>query len=207
MTIITQARLALAVMLFLSTTTMAAPPDLTNGGVPGDTLTINLGPTGLRGWVYHVKTNTGESRQIHVKSVAAGSPADGILAVDDVILGADGTGADPVNFTSDARKSLADAIADAEARNPATLKLIRWRAGVTSTVDLTLQTHGCLQRHRALQLPEVRPDSQARPAIHHGRRNRRPLFLRHAEPAGGATTRRTRTTRHAWPAPRPRPAR
>ena len=59
-----------------------------------------------------------------------------------MILGADGTGANPVNFSSDARKSLAYAIADAEARSPATLKLLRWRAGVTSTVTLTLQTMG-----------------------------------------------------------------
>jgi hypothetical protein len=96
----------------------------------------------MRGWVYHVKDNTGESRQIQVKSVASGSPASGKLAANDVILGASGTGADPLNFTSDARKSLANAINDAEARNPATLKLIRWRAGATSTVELTLQTMG-----------------------------------------------------------------
>ena len=107
----------------------AAPPDLTNGGVPADAISTNLGPTGMRGWVYHVKANTSESRQIQVKVVGAGSPADGLLAVDDVILGANGTGAAPVNFSSDARKALADSINDAEARNPATLKLIRWRAG------------------------------------------------------------------------------
>ena len=120
---------ALMMMLCLVTGIQAAPPDLTAGGVPGDTLTINLGPTGARGWVYHVREKTDESRQIQVKLVDAGSPAAGILAADDVILGANGTGANPVNFTSDARKSLATAIADAEARNPADLKLIRWRAG------------------------------------------------------------------------------
>ncbi len=123
-------------------TAVAAPPDLTSGGAPGDSVTIHLGPTGMRGWVHHVKANTDESRQILVKVVDSDSPADGILAVDDVILGADGSGADPVYFSADARKRLADAINDAEARNPAILKLIRWRAGTTDTVELTLRTMG-----------------------------------------------------------------
>ena len=130
----------LAMMAVLSAS--AAPPDLTNGGVPGDTVTINLGPTGLRGWVYHVRADTSESRQIQIKKVSTGSPAAGIPAVDDVILGADGSGADPAEFTADARKSLALAIAEAEARTPAELKLLRWRAGTTSTLTLTLQTMG-----------------------------------------------------------------
>ena len=43
---------------------------------------------------------------------------------------------------SDARRSLAQAIADAEARTPATLKLLHWRAGTTTTVQLTLRTLG-----------------------------------------------------------------
>ena len=30
----------------------AQPPDLTDGGVPANTRYINLGPTGLTGWVY-----------------------------------------------------------------------------------------------------------------------------------------------------------
>ena len=73
----------------------AAPPDLTAGGVPGDSVTINLGATGLRGWIYHVKDDTSESRQVLVDSVESGSPSDGVFAADDVILGADGTGAAP----------------------------------------------------------------------------------------------------------------
>ena len=120
----------------------AAPPDLTAGGVPDNTRTINLGPTGLRGWVYHTSVDSSLSRQIQVTAVAAGSPAAGILAANDVILGANGTGANPVNFTYDARKALADAINDAEARTPATLGLLRWRDGTTTTVTLALQTMG-----------------------------------------------------------------
>jgi hypothetical protein len=121
---------------------MAQVPDFTNGGVPSDTNNINLGPTGTQGWLYHVGTNSSQARQILVTSVAAGSPAAGILAVNDVILGVNGTGAAPVPFASDARVALGLAIGDAEARNPATLKLLRWRAGVTETVDITLQTLG-----------------------------------------------------------------
>lgn len=136
--------LSFALLYSIVATSMAAPPDLTAGGVPNEdpAVTINLGPTGARGWVYHVKIDASDSRQILVTAVDSGSPAAGILAIDDVILGADGTGANPTAFSSDARKSLALAIADAEAREPATLKLLRWRAGVTSTVTLTLQTMG-----------------------------------------------------------------
>jgi hypothetical protein len=132
----------LAIVLLSSLPAMAAPPDLTAGGTPTTTKSLNLGPTGAHGWLYHVNENSGESRQILVQTVAAGSPAAGILAAGDVILGADGTGANPLNFSSDARKALGLAIADAEARNPATLKLLRWRSGVTTTETITLQTMG-----------------------------------------------------------------
>jgi len=128
----------------LLTSTLAAPPDLTAGGTPGtDDRTFNLGPTGMRGWAYYTHhANTSESRQILVSKVANRSPAKNKLSSGDVILGADGTGANPVNFSADARKSLAYAIQDAEARSPATLKLLRWRSGSTTTVTLTLQTMG-----------------------------------------------------------------
>ena len=53
---------SLAILLCGSMPAAAAPPDLTAGGVPNEdpARTINLGPTGLRGWVYHVKSNTSE---------------------------------------------------------------------------------------------------------------------------------------------------
>jgi hypothetical protein len=120
----------------------AAAPDLTAGGVPGDSITFNLGPTGMRGWAYHTRDDTSESRQIKVMAVDAGSPASGLLAANDVILGADGSGANPALFSSDARKAFGLAIGDAEARDPATLKLLRWRSGSTTTVTLTLQHLG-----------------------------------------------------------------
>ena len=144
----------LPLLLISGTTAMAAPPDLTSGGVPGDSISFNMGATGARGWVYHVRENTSESRQIQIKSVAAGSPAAEILAPSDVILGADGTGANPVNFTSDARKALADAINEAEARNPAELKLIRWRAGMADVVSIALQTMGAYSASAPYDCPK-----------------------------------------------------
>ena len=126
----------------LSSSLTAQVPDLTAGGVPTDASHINLGPTGMKGWLYHEDTDSSLARQILVTSVEVGSPADGILAVNDVILGVDGTGATPVAFSSDARIALGMAIGDAEANNPAILKVLRWRAGVTETVSITLQNLG-----------------------------------------------------------------
>ena len=123
----------------------AAPPDLTAGAVVDTSLTYNLGATGARGWIYTDGFNlTNESRQILVTQIEDGSPAAaGSLAVNDVILGASGTTAAPAAFTADARKSLGLAIGDAEKdANGGILKLRRWRAGVTSTVSLTLRVMG-----------------------------------------------------------------
>ncbi len=124
-----------------------ANPDFTAGGTRLNNRTVNLGPTGMRGWVFHVNSgdrvaDTSTSRQILVMSAASGSPADGLMQADDVILGASGTGAEPELFDADARKSLAYAIADAEAHDPAILKLLRWRDGETTTVSLTLRHFG-----------------------------------------------------------------
>jgi len=84
-------------------------PDLTTGGVPSTGNSVNFGPTGMRGWVFSVRQDSRLSRQIMVYNVDAGSPADGILAPDDVIPGASGTAAAPVNFTSDARMATTSA--------------------------------------------------------------------------------------------------
>ena len=133
----------------------ATAPDLT---VPGaaDTIdkesrkwTYNLGPTGMRGWIYHAWSVTAEQDattgfapyQILVTTVADKTPAAGVLAADDVILGASaGAGAVPL-FTGDARKSLGWAIGAAEA-NSGILKLKRWRAGTTTEVSITLPVMG-----------------------------------------------------------------
>lgn len=127
------------------------PPDLTGGGLPVDSKgakvdplesAINLGPTGMKGWMYHKGVDSSMARQILVTAVAEGSPAQGIVAHGDVILGVNGTGADPVPFESDARVAFGNAIGDAEAVDPAVLKLLVWRTGKKSVVSIKLKTLG-----------------------------------------------------------------
>ncbi|MEI6606470.1 MAG: DUF6288 domain-containing protein [Verrucomicrobiota bacterium] len=130
----------------------AAAPDLTAAGVIATidrTWTYNLGSTGMRGWIYHAwpgtpgrdGTTAFAPYQILVTTVGAGTPALGILATDDVILGASaGSGSVPL-FTSDARMSLGSAIGAAEAAD-GVLKFKLWRAGVTSEVSITLPVMG-----------------------------------------------------------------
>src|SRR5579871_6279902 len=84
-------------------------PDLTTGGVKDDSHDWNLGPTGARGWIWASKMETTDARQILITQVDHGSPADGVLAVDDVILGVDGK-----SFESDARRAFGEAIGVAE---------------------------------------------------------------------------------------------
>lgn len=160
------AKLCLIGLLIFSTNLSAARKgkapaeqhDLTKGYMPKSKPDFNVGPTGFRGWAENRprrKTpDFSRSRQILVTAVdeTQGSPAAGKLKVGDVILGADGTGAagEPALFSSNARFSIAGAIADAEARDPATLKLLVWRPkdvetrkeGKQGTVTLTLQTMG-----------------------------------------------------------------
>ncbi len=128
-----------------------SPPDLTKGGKPINTKgaevdplesDINLGPTGAHGWIYHVSVDSSMSRQILVTEVEKGSPAEGILQPNDVILGVDGTGAAPKPFASDPRVALGMAIGDAEAKNPAKLQLLYWRAGKQGVAVIPLQTFG-----------------------------------------------------------------
>jgi hypothetical protein len=126
-----------------------AVPDLTKSTTKGvdRKLTYNLGSTGLRGWIYTKPANfldsaqgrtTTASRQILVTHVGAKSPADGVMKVDDVILGVDGR-----PFVNDARKTIAAAIQEAEKEaSGGVLKLTRWRAGQTEEVQLKLRVMG-----------------------------------------------------------------
>ena len=154
--------MGLLFLCFLPTWLMAAPPDLTTvdfGAVRSTAKysgTYNLGPTGMRGWIYVTPTSgtlnigqegliTDESRQILVTVVGPGTLADGVLAVNDVILGVSwGKGSDPVPlFTHDARKSFGWAIGEAEkTENAGILRIKRWRAGVTVDVAINLQVMG-----------------------------------------------------------------
>ena len=113
-------------------------PDFTQGGKPDENHDWNLGATGARGWVYGSKGSTSEARQIFVTAVAVGSPADGVLAKGDVILG---LARKP--FDGDARIRFARALTEAEKdKNQGLLKLIRWREGKTDNVELKLHVMG-----------------------------------------------------------------
>ncbi|MEI6233068.1 MAG: DUF6288 domain-containing protein [Planctomycetota bacterium] len=143
--------LLIALLVLSSLLQAAGAPDLTNTDLKtiNRAWTWNLGPTGMRGWIYHAWPATMNHDdvtafapyQILVTAVADGTPAAGVLAVDDVILGVStGTGVVPL-FTSDARKSLGWAIGDAEAGN-GVLKLKRWRKGAITDVSITLAVMG-----------------------------------------------------------------
>lgn len=123
-------------------------PDLTKGG---ELIRINkrwVGPVGIFCGSWRPRQGSDEQkhvRQLLVLEVEKGSPADGVLAEGDVILGADGTGASDVPMFESAEWAMipiADAITEAEARDPAILKLLRWRQGKTETVTIKLETLG-----------------------------------------------------------------
>ena len=120
---------------------LTAPPDLTQGGEPDEMNDWRLGPTGLQGWVWAQHMRKGASRdarQILVTRVAKDSPADGKVQLNDVILGVDGK-----PFSRDARRVLAEAIAEAEKReNHGRLRLSVWRNGQTLDIVLTLPAIG-----------------------------------------------------------------
>jgi len=113
-----------------------AAPDFTKGSKTDGSHDWTLGPTGARGWIYAWKT-TADARQILVTAVAKGSPADGILSANDVILG---VGDKP--FGGDARIQFATAIAAAEQDKSGVLKLLRWRAGKIENVAIKLAVMG-----------------------------------------------------------------
>jgi len=144
--------LTVVAMAVMTGSIAAAPPspvpqDLTQDLKVDRERTYNLGATGLRGWIHTRPDNffesqqgrtTTASRQILVTHVGAKSPADGVMQVDDVILGAGGK-----PFTFDARQSIAKAIQEAEkSENGGVLKLTRWRAGKTEEVQLKLRVMG-----------------------------------------------------------------
>lgn len=98
----------------------------------------NLGATGARGWMEGQNGHTRHSREIIIRSVTPGSPADGVLQPYDIILGIDKT-----PFASDARMAFARALTVAEGTKAGgKLKLLRWRDGVTETVTVTLPVMG-----------------------------------------------------------------
>lgn len=139
--------LAISVILAAPVCTLAAGkaeplaiPDFTKGdAIPADAKhDWNLGPTGLRGWMACDKMVTSDARQISVTKVEKGSPADGLLAVGDVLLGVGG-----IPFFNDPRTELGKAITAAESEaGGGKLSLSRWRAGKSEEVVLNLPVLG-----------------------------------------------------------------
>lgn len=118
----------------------AQTPDFTKGGVIPTNAKHdwNLGATGLRGWMYCDKLVTSDARQISITKVEANSPADGVIAVGDSILGVGGKA-----FSIDPRTELGQALTAAEAEaGGGKLMVTRWRAGKSEEVVLKLPVLG-----------------------------------------------------------------
>ncbi len=115
-------------------------PDFTRGeAIPaGAKHDWNLGPTGLRGWMFCDQLVTTDARQISVTRVEKGSPAEGIFLVGDVILG---VGGKPFSF--DPRTEFGRAVTLAEsAAGGGKLAVTRWRAGKAEEVVIKLPVLG-----------------------------------------------------------------
>lgn len=133
-------------------------PDFTQGDkIPeGAKHDWNLGATGLRGWIFCDQLVTSDARQIVVTQVEKGSPAEGVLAIGDVILGVGGK-----PFSHDPRTELGKALTLAESEaGQGQLTLTRWRAGSSEEVALKLPVLGtysatapfdCLKSKRILE--------------------------------------------------------
>lgn len=111
-------------------------PDFTKGGKKDDMHDWTLGPTGARGWVWAWKGQTTNARQILVTDVAQGSPADGVLKKNDVLLGVNGN-----PFSEDARIVFAKAITESD-KVKGTISILRWRDGQTQNVDVKIPVLG-----------------------------------------------------------------
>jgi hypothetical protein len=115
-------------------------PDFTKGEtIPaGATHDWNLGATGARGWMFSNKLSTSEARQIAITKVDKGSPADGVLAAGDVVLGVGGK-----PFSHDPRVEFGKALTFAESESGGgKLALTRWRAGKSEEVVVKLPVLG-----------------------------------------------------------------
>ena len=127
-------------------------PDFTRGdAIPeGATHDWNLGATGARGWMFSDRMVTSDARQISITRVDPGSPADGVLAVGDVILGVGGK-----PFAADPRTEMGRALTAAEAGD-GTLRLTRWRAGSSENVALKLPVLGSYSATAPYDCPKSR---------------------------------------------------
>ncbi len=128
-------------------------PDFTKGEpIPeGADHDWTLGATGARGWMYSNRMVTADARQIYITKVHKESPADGVLAVGDVILGVGGR-----RFDYDPRTEMGKALSEAEKESGGALSLIRWRAGETKTVVVKLPVLGTYSSTAPYDCPKSR---------------------------------------------------
>lgn len=116
-------------------------------------VTQNMGATGVRFWVAGQRGDSAESRELLVKSVEPGSPADGVLQPYDVIVGAAVPPNTPTTtwkqapdvkkFAGDARLAMMRALTWAESdAGKGKLQLLRFRDGQTQMVTLQLPVMG-----------------------------------------------------------------
>jgi len=145
----------LAIPLFTCAASLSsANPDFTQGDkIPEDANhDWTLGPTGARGWMFSDKLVTSDARQITITKVEKNSPADGILAVGDVILGVGGK-----LFSCDPRTEFGMALTTAESEvGGGNLSLIRWRAGKTANIVLRLPVLGTYSATAPYDCPKSR---------------------------------------------------
>lgn len=187
------------------------PPDFTKGEtIPTNAKhDWNLGATGLRGWMHCDKMVTSDARQIAITKVEPQSPADGVIAVGDVILGVGGK-----VFSFDPRTELGQSLTLAETEaGGGKLMLTRWRAGKTEEVALKLPVlgsyaatapfacakskrileHGCKALASRMSAANYRDDAIPRSLnvlalLASGDKAYAPLIKREAEWAAGFTT-------------------
>src|SRR5208283_462096 len=129
-----------------------ANPDFTKGeSIPeGFKHDWNLGATGTRGWMFSDKLVTTDARQIKITKVAKGSPADGVLAVGDVILGVGGS-----PFSYDPRTEFGKALTVAESDvGSGKFVLTRWRDGHAKDVIIKLPVLGAYSATAPFDCPK-----------------------------------------------------
>ena len=98
----------------------------------------NLGATGLRGWIRCDKMVTSDAREITITKVENGSPAAGVVAVGDVVLG---VGGKPFSFDPRTEMGKALTLAESEA-GQGNLSLTRSRAGISTEVVVPVPVLG-----------------------------------------------------------------
>ncbi len=112
----------------------------------------NLGATGLRGWIRCDKMVTSDAREITITKVETGSPAAGVFAVGDSILGVGGK-----PFSYDPRTEMGKALTLAESEaGEGNLSLTRSRKGRSAEVIVKLPVLGTYSATAPFDCPKSR---------------------------------------------------